>query len=197
MMWGEVASCCSPVSGDPSGRRYGFAISKENPDCSVDAFVLKDLAGAAHEIGHIIADGGWCDHPADYGNAYELMDSCYPCFTGAFTRVPSSVLGDAGPSCYSGWIPEARVEIFSPDVGGTAVIAPIELDPDDPTSPMVLKVETAAEGLFYLAECHRLISWDDIAPILSEGTSILEVTAGASPPTEVMQPPGATWGDGL
>ena len=126
------------------------------------------------------------------------MDQCYPCFTGAYTRLPESVLGDDFRSWYRGWIPEARVETFSPDVGGTIVLAPIESDPDVPdvpTSPMAVKVETAADGLVYLLECRHRISWDDDVPIPSEGTLILKVTAGADPETEVMDAPGAVNGD--
>jgi len=190
--WGAISGSMH-VRGDVAGRVYGNGQAQETwgeqpggTGCAMDPFNDKDLGPAVHEVGHLV---GASAHPAGYINGYELMDSGYPCFTGAFTRMSAAMRGAGFRSWFDGWLPDGNVKVFGPAVGGTVVLSPIELDPDLVTSPQAVKVETGVAGLFYVVECRRLISWDNLIASgrpRPPGVLILQATAGADPETQLM-----------
>lgn len=180
-------------SVDISSRGYpmGHAPMDENGN---GTFEPTEFGVAAHELGHML--GGWT-HPAGYISAYELMDSCYPCALGIFTRVDRSALTGSFVQWFSGWLPADKLAVCEPPTGGTVVLAPIEISPGQTTAPQGLQVLTGA-NYSYIVECRRFIPPDDIIPLSSdrpmarEGALILKAVPGADPETQLMLAPGYT-----
>ena len=186
------------VKADPNHtHRYDVAYFRMDypTDCMLQDY---DFGSAAHEVGHMLAvDGG--DHPAGYVSAYELMDSCYPCATGMFTRMPESLLGTES-HYFEAWVPAERYAEYAPPASSTEVLAPVEVRSDVLTSPQALLARTAL-GYYYLAECRRFIGADQWIPLMSparqEGVLILKVTPGGPRETTLMlspsRPPEDRW----
>jgi hypothetical protein len=157
-----------------------------------------EYGNAAHELGHMIS--GCYTHPAGYISAYELMDSCYPCALGIMPRVDHSALTGHFVNWFSGWLPASSLAKFTPPVGGTEVLTPIEIDPGEATSPQGIQVLTGA-GYSYILEARRFIPPDDLIPTwpdrpeAREGVLILKATPGADRETWLMLAPGYVEGD--
>lgn len=186
-------SCTNTYPG-----RYEAMIAPEDGDrdCSPVLDPVDDVGPAMQELAHGIAyiAARNAGHPSGYNNNFELLDRCLPCVTGAYTRASGSVKGSNFNLWFPGWLPDAKIVSFEPATGGgTEVLAPIELDPDDTVSPLALRVG-AADGTAYWVECRRRISWDSDVPIPDEG--VLITRAMPNTPSEgevtVMIPPGGT-----
>lgn len=148
---------------------------------------------AAHELGHMFGAGNY-EHPANYNNAWELMDSCYPCAIGIFGRAEKDLITGNYRTWFEGWLPPERFKQFVAPVGGTEVIAPIEIDPDETTAPMGLQVLTGA-NYSYFVETRRYIIPDHLngpPRDTREGVLILKATPGAAQETEVQLAPPYT-----
>ncbi len=178
----------------------GWSISGQHPtaDISTRTYAVGfadtlTYGTAAHELGHMIS--GMYTHPAAYNSAYELMDSCYPCALGIFTRVDRSALTGDFLEWFSGWLPSSKFVTYAPSTGGgTEVLSPVEWRPEDTVAPQGMQVMTNA-GYSYICECRRFIPPDDIIPLperpnTREGILILKSTPGADPETELMLAPG-------
>jgi hypothetical protein len=175
-MGGGTLAVDPPPDPDTPARRYklGFAPLTAKADACV--LETTDYGEAAHELGHAISGGR--NHPAGYVSAYELMDSSYPCTPGVYTRVSNAVVGAGYPVWFPGWIPDAKVTVFTPSSGGgTELLAPVETDPSTTASPLGLKVETA-DGRYYIVECRK--STDPDFSCYNDGVLIMK----AAPPGE-------------
>jgi hypothetical protein len=189
---------------DGFASRYSFMVASEDGDGSCTTVnPITDVGPAMHEVGHSITshnnnDNG--DHPADYRNGFELLDSCYPCETGAFTRASDTVKGPGYKQYFPGWLDDSKIVSMFPPTGGTEVLEPIESDPDTATSPMALRVQ-AADITAYWVECRRLIGpWDGGTPIYDEGVVILHSVPYTEQETTFMSPminSGFCDGDGI
>jgi len=181
----------------------GWSTSGQHPTADISSrtyaigFAITSFAGtlnygvAAHELGHMIS--GMYTHPAGYISAYELMDSCYPCALGIFTRVDRSALTGDFLEWFSGWLPSSRFVTYAPLTGGgTEVLSPVEWRPEETVAPQGMQVMTNG-GYSYICECRRFIPPDDIIPErpnTREGILILKSTPGADPEQELMLAPG-------
>lgn len=184
------------VDADPSGQRYTVGYAQlEDRTATTPCYLDEDDIGAvAHELGHAII--GNSAHPAGYANAFELMDSCYPCSPGVFSRIPSSHRADGEGRWFDGWLPPSALAEFSPSSGGGTVnIAPNALNPSALTSPQGVRMATS-QGYSYIMECRRRLPPDHMwPPDRDEGLLLLRVAPGTNPPTSVVQAPsyGSPW----
>jgi len=182
--------------------RYGSMVTTEDGDANcLGDNPFADVGPAIHEVGHSITShngGGNGAHPAGYDNLFELMDSCYPCETGIFTRVGASLKGPGFPTYFDGWLDDTDIATFSPPTGGTEVLEPVEIDPNDATAPMGMRIG-AADGTSYWVECRRAIgAWDAVRPIPEPGVVILHAVpnaSGSTYDTTYQIPPGGTLSD--
>ncbi|HUW61344.1 MAG TPA: hypothetical protein VMZ06_10080 [Candidatus Bathyarchaeia archaeon] len=179
------------TTADPTSHRYpmGYADLDLNSDGDFDA---GEYGNASHELGHMLSDV--YTHPAGYISAYELMDSCYPCALGIFTRVDHTALTGSFHNWFSGWLPASALVKFTPPTGGTEVLAPIEIASQQTPAPQGIQVLTGA-GYSYILECRRFIPPDELIdtwpdrPAAREGVLILKATPGADPETWLMLAP--------
>jgi hypothetical protein len=177
------------LTADPTSRRYAMAYAPIDGNTNGD-FEYGEHGVAVHELGHIIP--AMYTHPAGYISAYELMDSCYPCALGVFTRMDRSALSGSFNRWFSGWIDASHMASCSPPDGGTFVLSPIEYLQEN-ASTQGLQVMTGA-GYSYICELRRFIAPDDVIPapgrLVREGVVILKATPGANPETWLMMPSG-------
>ena len=180
-----------PTTAGPTGHRYPMAYADLDLNSDGD-FDAGEYGNASHELGHMLSDA--YTHPAGYISAYELMDSCYPCALGIFTRVDHSALTGSFVNWFSGWLPASSLVKFTPPTGGTEVLAPVEISPGQTTAPQGIQVLTGA-GYSYILECRRFIPPDELIPTwldrtaAREGVLILKATPGANPETWLMLAP--------
>ena len=175
-------------TADP-GHAYPVAYACMDGNSNSD-FEFGEHGVAAHELGHIVP--GMYTHPAGYINAYELMDSCYPCALGVFTRMDRAAISGSFHRWFSGWIDASHMAATSPPTGGTFVLSPIESLQAN-ASTQGIQVLTGG-GYSYICELRRFTPPDDAVPapgrVVREGVVILKATPGADPETWVMTPPG-------
>lgn len=178
------------IAGDDSEKSYTMMHSAvaRTSECEMKD---KPWGGAAHEVGHAVSN--LFGHPANYVNGWELMDSCYPCSPGIFTRIARTALDGSFRSWFDGWVEESKLHRVSAPEGETTVLAPVELQESETSAPQGLQVETAT-AQSYILECRRFIYPDEFLEDLSsdereEGVLILKATPGGDWETRVMPAP--------
>lgn len=146
----------------------------------------------AHEIGHQLElidglpvfEGAWDGHPGGYRSGYDLMDSCYPCHTNAYSLLDAPAVAGKR-KVFPGWLPAAKVRVVETTTPGAMVeLAPLETDPL--ASPLAQAVKVMiAPGKYYLVEARRRLLADaiDVGPgIWDEGVHIQDVEETRDPP---------------
>ena len=169
-----------------------------------------DWGGWAHEIGHALqaTNGRDVYHPANYGDGYNLMDSCYPCGAGVFDLTGAPIVGGT-LSSFPGWLPRTKVAVL-PAASGRPTTTTIDLAPlgvrasttprdqgikvpIDPVSAPVGGGLTWHGGSYYLIEQRERTGADGFGAVgqprlVDEGVEIHEVNESAAPPVKVIRP---------
>ena len=155
---------------------------RDGPQACNGIYEYKDLVNVMQEVGHSLSKwaGNSYDHPADYVNKFETMDSGDGAVIGAYPRMSVSRKGASFGSWFPGWIPDARVTVFEPPTDGTIVLAPIESDVNVGDAPMAASIRTA-DGSIHVLECRRSLAWDALQEIPDEGVLIVTGVAGRAP----------------
>jgi hypothetical protein len=153
----------------------------------------------AHEIGHQLefSDYGFLGwglggHPSNYSSGYDLMDSCYPCASSAYTLLDAPVM-TGSEKVFSGWLRTANVvTVSAPSPGTTVVLTPIEETFTSTQASQAIQVPIAP-GVYYLVEArHRLLTdalQNNGQPpqgIYDEGVRIVEVEETRDPPMRII-----------
>jgi hypothetical protein len=169
-----------------------------------------DWGGWAHEIGHALQDanGRSVIHPAGYGDAYNLMDSCYPCGAGVFDLTGSPVVGGT-LSAFAGWLPASKVTILAPPSSvpttTTIPLAPLGEPPSTVAAQQGIKIPLTTVDVpvsstdrwrasrYYLVDARRRIGADAFgAPglprLADEGIEIHEADEARDPPVKTIRP---------
>lgn len=165
--------CANPAPG-PSGVSWG---------------------GWTHEFGHqleVAAYGGFnwdSGHPSGYASGYDLMDSCYPCDTGAYSRLGGG-LAEGSELVFGGWLKAINVVTVGAPPGRTVVLTPLEENfAKAPGASQAIKVPIA-KGKYYLVEARSpklladALQNNGVTPrgIYDTGVKIVEIDESATPP---------------
>lgn len=168
-------------------------------------------ASWAHELGHqltfFVGHGSdSAGHPTGYASGYDLLDSCYPCGSNAFSLADSSLTTETGAQSnltLDGWLPADRIHTIDlpPGTGETVVLAPVSDDLSRTAAPHGLKISVSS-GVYYFVDVRRRLRADAVPgfpPIYGEGVEILRINESASPLADQMLPcesTGTCLGDG-
>ena len=165
--------CANPAPG-PSGVSWG---------------------GWTHEFGHqleVAAYGGFnwdSGHPSGYASGYDLMDSCYPCDAGGYSRLGGG-LAEGSELVFGGWLKAMNVVTVGTPPGQTVVLTPLEQNfTKAPGASQAIKVPIA-KGKYYLVEARTpklladALQNNGVVPrgIYDTGVKIVEVDESATPP---------------
>ncbi len=151
--------------------------------------------GWTHEFGHqleVAAYGGFnwdSGHPSGYASGYDLMDSCYPCDAGGYSRLGGG-LAEGSELVFGGWLKTANVATVGGPPGQTVTLTPLEQNfTKTPGVFQAIKVPVAA-GKYYLVEARTpklladTLQNNSVVPrgIYDTGVKIVEVEESAVPP---------------
>ena len=151
----------------------------------------------AHELGHQIEYTNWGSlafsfgkggHPSGYSSGYELMDSCYPCQSSAYSLLnPPIVTGTE--KVFGDWMNTKNVAVVSaPTPGTTVVLTPIEQPFVTTQANQAIQVPLAP-GVYYVVEARKRLLADTLLNngvpplgIYDEGVLISEIEQMRDPP---------------
>jgi hypothetical protein len=172
------------------GQSHDFECNNPAPGPSGVAW-----GGWTHEFGHQLeaaAYGGFnwdSGHPSGYASGYDLMDSCYPCDAGAFSRLGGALV-EGSERVFGGWLQGANVVTVSGPPGQTVTLTPLEQNfAKPPGASQAIKVPIAS-GVYYLVEARTPKLYVDtlqnngVSPrgIYDTGVKIVKVDEAAVPP---------------
>lgn len=144
------ADCNLPLGPSGPTTTLGCAIGSENPNNNN----LQVWGRWMHESGHTFQQVYNPPHPSNYNSEFELMDASYPGHVDVFQK-------QAGHA-FSGWLPESKYQVFTPESGGgSTVLWAVEYNHDDRTNVQAARVEISPD-FYYLLSAHRRVLGDQL-----------------------------------